>query len=180
MDRGGKGMKTHGFKTQQELWEYLIGGGKITCKHGKDEHKYIHLINGITRYSNGDSAQNCILSVDYWKPYHEAEEISPESEGELWRHIDTGNYYHTFFYGVILKFQGEFLHNIDGVIHGKGYARLFPKVEDNSVETIEIEDVLWNTTENHTYPYQEESSFDWDELLNMKPIKLICVIPKEG
>jgi hypothetical protein len=148
----------------------------------------------IERYKMGMKA----LSRDDWQPYHEAEEIRPEKAGELWR-AQSGCYWFTYENerrgtlefipsttgNATLVINPMSIGSMDGppleIIHNKnGWERLFPKPEDNSVERIEIEDVLWNTTKNHTYPYQEEPTFDWDELLNMKPVKLICVIPKEG
>jgi hypothetical protein len=202
MDRGGKVMNIYGFKTQQELWEYLIGGGKITCKYGKDDHKYIHLIDGITRYPNGDSAQNCILSVDYWKPYHEVEEIRPEKAGELWRHDEASILF--FIYdaeGPLYRISHQGLDgpiiSMDSMVHGKGWTLIYSPdkevmkkikgLEDNSVETIEIEDVLWKLGGNHiSFPYVEiHEGADYGPFHDVReetnrPMKMILEIPKEG
>jgi hypothetical protein len=151
---------------------------------------------GHLLWFNGDGAADGYATLsailqDNWQPYREVEEIRPEKEGELWQ-SDGGNIFFTYMHkGELYHIFGDGSGGIpiraaifgENVIHGTtgmcGWNRIYPSVEDNSVETIEIEDVLWNTTENHTYPFQEKSSFDWDQLLNMKPIKLICVIPKE-
>jgi hypothetical protein len=143
-----------------------------------------------------------LIMSDQWQPYHEVEEIRPEKAGELWKNasgnilviMETPDREGLFFTYTNDAHKPTLLRNMiwsRNVIHNEsGWTLIYSpdkevmkkikELEDNSVETIEIEDVLWNTNDECTYPYQEKSVFDWDVLLNMKPIKLICVIPKEG
>jgi len=92
-------------------------------------------------------AHDKILSDD-WQPYHEEKEIVPQASGEVWSH---GGIKYFTVKGVEdrlrLRPERDSLCSLimDNVIHGKhGCKRLYPPVEDDSVERIEIEYAGWN------------------------------------
>jgi hypothetical protein len=187
MDRGGKVMKIEEAlketgKARREIW---------------GEGVFVEVIDSqILNYKGGSYNHECLFTTSDWQPYHEVEEIRPEKEGELWQ------FNNLFIWCTVRKnevlemicAQGKEIEAIDKMnltIHGEnGWTLIYSPdkevmkkikgLEDNSVETIEIEDVLWNTNDGFVYPFQEKSAFKWDQLLNGKPIKLIIERPKEG
>lgn len=58
------------FKNEQELFEHLIGGGKIRPHFEHDrvcKEKWIHLVDGNRVYlESGKSAANCLLGLGFW------------------------------------------------------------------------------------------------------------------
>lgn len=130
-------------------------------------------------------------------------EIRPENAGELWRHEDGS-------IGIIIKQSessplgiafdnGTQKHLSDTnlasgknkpyreyLIHNKnGWERLYPPVEDDSVETIEIEGVEWENCkiegqELHAMVPLWRNMNPWigKNLINKPPMKMILEIPK--
>jgi hypothetical protein len=132
----------------------------------------------------------CILH-SVWIPYHEEKEIRPEKAGELWEHEKGGSFFvhrakpdsHilevTFYYGGREKIQEQ------EVIHGEnGWTRLYPPVENENVERIEVEDVAWRSDGNgpvYVYPIEAGSTFflNHSNLLRKPRMKMILEIPKD-
>ena len=131
-----------------------------------------------------------LLSSD-WLPYHEEKEIRPEKPGELWgRHKE---HYLVFFDNdkhVCLcivdeagdKFTVSEMDNTCEIIHNKnGWKRVFPSVEDESVERIEIGSNDW------TNEYEGQKTISKVIILGGKiklwgikpPMKMILEIPKK-
>ena len=89
------------------------------------------------------------IQRDDWLPYREENEIRPEKAGELWVH-DRGGSFYTYEgnYGNINTIHISGCAMPKDFIHGKnGWKRVFPSVEDENVERIEIEDVSWKRKE---------------------------------
>jgi hypothetical protein len=117
--------------------------------------------------------------------------ISPEKAGELWG--NKGAMYSTVISsipndGEALFFRSEYdnLNNITKeVIHGKnGWTRLFPFVEDDSVERIEIEGVWFadhyrDAADKDVYTIRLDVRY-LEILQNRLPMKMILEIPKES
>lgn len=81
------------------------------------------------------------ITTDNWQPYHEVKEIRPEKENEVWKHVDGITYLHDAKGSALRTSRGNELHEYiyKKVVHGKEWERILPKVEDDSVERIEIE-----------------------------------------
>ena len=114
-----------------------------------------------------------------WEVFQRVEEVRPEKAGELWATGDVN--YMTQKIGDELRmiprsYDMQILEEIDHFIHGVGcYKRLFPKVEDDSVERIEIEDVVFL----NQLPIPEQM-FDLIPLsVRGIPVKVILEIPKD-
>ncbi len=114
--------------------------------------EYVISVGGVmTWFGSDDAAINpvayCLLKRTDWQPFPEAKEIRPEKAGELWATGDLN--YMTQKIGDELRmiprsYDMQILEEIDHFIHGVGcYKRLYPPVEDDSVERIEIEGVVW-------------------------------------
>jgi hypothetical protein len=128
-------------------------------------------------------------------------EIRPENDGELWEHEDDSM-------GMIVRcFQSSPLEIVfsngcrkhlsetslasgnnrtygEDLIHGKnGWTRLYPPVEDNSVERIEIEGVknfrFCGDTHDASLYKVDIPDGHLDDLEDKPPMKMILEIPKE-
>jgi hypothetical protein len=116
-------------------------------------------------------------------------DIVVEKAGELWRQGDGDedhNYYHTFEDDGVIKFRGEHIHDVSDwprMIHNKnGWTRLYPPVEDESIERIEIEAGNWKhlKCEDGHCSYSVDLSDMQEKSLMGKPLmKMILEIPKE-
>jgi len=153
-------------------WNSLDGYFQNTWPDGK-----------ITRFNFG---KDDILRDD-WQPYHEVEEIRPEKAGELWRYRNSDNYAHTFaddddIYFISDGCSPKLVSNLECVVHNQYWTRLFPKVEDDSVERIEIEGVKWQQLgEGWAVPTKgPQSGGSFHDLLSKPFMKMILEIPKEG
>ncbi|NOR69302.1 MAG: hypothetical protein GQ532_06330 [Methylomarinum sp.] len=49
------------FKNHAEIWNHLLKGEEITDKNPNDKTR-IRLFNGVPKYSNGKSAENCLFT----------------------------------------------------------------------------------------------------------------------
>ena len=144
-----------------------------------------------TGEENSPAQLSAILAGD-WQSYHEEKAIRPEKAGELWRNkeIENDQYYHTENHtssgaGLILVGYGAkgFKEADNGrVLHNKdGWERVFPKVEDDSVERIEIEGVKWVFSKKAGYQIPQWPISGPDSLyplLDKPPMKMILEIPK--
>ena len=116
-------------------------------------------------------------------------EIRPEKAGELWQ---AGN--DSFFFTVnsdkIAGDNGDTYEIKDyEMIHGKhGWIRLYPPVEDDSVERIEFNNVDWDLsgcwqTKPMPFVSYDGGSKDWgdirDAVINQPKMKMILEIPKD-
>ena len=54
------------FKNDAEIWKFLIDGGTVVEKSVGANKKKIRLVDGKKTYLDGKSANNCLLSYDYW------------------------------------------------------------------------------------------------------------------
>jgi hypothetical protein len=54
------------FKNDAEIWMFLINGGTVVEKSVGENKKKIRLVAGKKTYLDGASANNCLLSYDYW------------------------------------------------------------------------------------------------------------------
>jgi hypothetical protein len=138
--------------------------------------------NHFLRHVSGIEA----LRTD-WHDFPGEKEIRPENAGELW-----SNNGKRWF--VAKCPSNEYFYDQTGVIshneyakatHGKnGWERLFPKVEDESVERIEIENVKWHKGVGNgvavVFPVAVNGSVEdvGNGLLNKSPMKMILEIPK--
>ena len=149
-------------------------------------------------FNHGDirkySLSKADIEEDNWLPYHEEKEIRPEKAGELWRYNSGVNtlHYHTDssvvkgesrFKIILYGFSGEVSNDPDHIIHHKnGWTRLFPPVEDESVERIEIEGVRWYSSPNDKHGAIPGSSQvpGWARFIDTPPMKMILEIMKKS
>ncbi len=121
-----------------------------------------------------------------WSPYHAIKEIRPENAGETWEH--GGIKYFT----VESSTEENTLHLIpykeslcsliiENVIHGKyNCKRLFPSVEEDGVERIEIEGVQWKEDCNlWIRPCGKNMRTKLQQLVGKPQMEMILKIPKE-
>jgi hypothetical protein len=151
----------------------------------------------ILRWDDDDSLVMLEDIVGDWSPHYEEEEIRPETRGELWEYYDGDqcrlNFFTCISLGLNMMSQSGVLSekgilgfmtgNKDirkDVIHSKsGWTRLYPPVEDESVERIEV-DVTWNSHDiNCIYPVFNSYQFNPTILLSKPPMKMILEIPKD-
>ncbi len=52
------------FKNDAELWRFLIDGGTVIDKMARSSR--IKLVDGIKKYTTGESAANCLMTFTYW------------------------------------------------------------------------------------------------------------------
>lgn len=134
-----------------------------------------------------------ILEGD-WEPYHEVEEIRPEKVGELWQRDGEINHRCVTYEGIVglnvIWWGGTANTNrVDkDMIHNKnGWKRVWPNVEDENVERIEIEGVKWEEiqslsgTQIVTLFWTEQGfSHIKRQWLNKSPMKMTLEIPKDN
>ena len=175
--------------------------GKAIDKRNKDAHievrfeygaNYLIWVNNKTGEYEGRLSYEAHFIED-WQPYHEVKEIRPEKAGELWqKNVDS------FVYLIaeerinkltaipslvdLLSFSIE-KHGKD-IIHGKGWTRLYPPVEDDSVERIEIEGVVWQDSDSSEAITPRGAGLKdiikKHDLQNKPPMKMILVMQKES
>jgi len=58
------------FKTQSELWQWLISGGKIIPQMGETPRNYVELVDGNPCDSNGKHVENYLFSRGYWLKFY--------------------------------------------------------------------------------------------------------------
>jgi len=153
---------------------------------------YVTWISGnvcfVTVYGNEDRPlEHHELLKDGWQHYHEVKEIRPENAGELWEMAG-----HAKFFVITDERTGK--NELCGIygnkivirkdmIHGKDWTRLFPPVEDDSIERIEIEGVRWFQEHNgEIYPVADTSicfKNPFSYLLHKPLMKMILLIPKD-
>ncbi len=68
------------FSTTQQIYEYLIAGGKIKVR-GSDETYYLHIINGNLCYQNGDLATKAFSNPGIWSKY-----VQPKKQIKLYQY----------------------------------------------------------------------------------------------
>lgn len=124
-----------------------------------------------------------------WQSFPGTKEIRPEKAGELWRHDETSILF--FIYdaeGPLYRISNQGLSSpidgIDSMVHGKNWTRLLPEVEDENVETIEIEGVKWKETTpigvNASVVFPDNfHGFNWDQLRDKPRMKMILVMAKD-
>jgi hypothetical protein len=159
-----------------DCYAMLDGGGRL-CWWYKETHELHKPV--------------CLAAIlgDYWLPYHEEKEIRPEKAGELW---DSGKEkYITFSNGrndlrMFGQSGGEYVFEefFCSPIHDKGWTRLYPPVEDESVERIEIEGVEWATAMNiNGNTFAPSTSRHWPfpfkDLVTKPQMKMILEIPRK-
>jgi hypothetical protein len=141
-----------------------------------------------------------IIAED-WLPYPEEKEIRPEKAGEVWQYEEDSHKKVTVWHKGILCFHALsrrdrpdiiYFKKDDGLgwfccdepVHGKnGWTRLYPPVEDESVERIEIEGVenfrlCGDTFESSIYKVDIPDGY-LDRLEDKPPMKMILEIPKD-
>ena len=114
---------------------------------------------GILRWlDEGTLVMVIDITEGEWQPYHEVKEIRPEKAGELWEHKDG-------IFAIAMGRDGRlgrvwvnqkpsfanpdnmlsvYTQPMKEVIHGKdSYKRLFPPIEDDSVERMVFENVTF-------------------------------------
>lgn len=169
-----------------KIQEALRKNGKAQREISSDRAAYGEVVESYLVWDNGDHIGYDGLIADDWQPYHEVKEIRPENAGELWEEIsDISKYYHTDFRGTLginfrLAMIGDFRVEIENVIHGKGWMRRFPHVEDDSIERIEIESL--EITGIHPPKIMGITSayrMDLGPRLDGKGVKLILETPKD-
>lgn len=118
---------------------------------GSGDKVYVYEDRGILKHN--ETKEPVVLNFiicDDWLPYHEEKQIRPENEGELWRHHVSGLYCCTENGDgihknqlIIVGYSGPkpISQGYENMIHGQCWTRLYPPVEDESVEKIEVEDV---------------------------------------
>lgn len=128
-----------------------------------------------------------------YDPYHEVKKIRPEKAGELWQ------YNNLFVWCTVIKNEvlemvcahGKDIETVDKMnltVHGKnGWKRLFPEVEDDSVERIEFDDMVFLeglvAGSSVFFPTSNLGQFSngiFKDYCKRPPIKMIFEIPKEG
>ena len=62
-----RNFETTAFKTDAELFEWLLSGKKIASRDVVCDYGYIHLVDGIKMYENGEDACGCLISYKYWE-----------------------------------------------------------------------------------------------------------------
>ena len=150
-----------------KIEEALKDGGRATrkgfdwfveeCQNGEHIYRAIHIASGgVVGYEMAIRH----FFADDWQPYHEVKEIRPEKAGELWEGASNKVYVTVYRKGILCFHDLEkrestgyldFKRNdnsawvcCDEPIHNKnGWERILPKVEDDSVEIIEIEKVTF-------------------------------------
>lgn len=159
-----------------------------------DSLDYAKILNGTLRWFHKGTGALCKEPVSFedieclsWTPYREAREIRPEKAGELWQHEVRGLAFiyesteNTHFI-ISVDGQTEELNKCNLVAHNKnGWTRIYPPVEDDSVERIEIEGVKWKDAETirGQFCYPQSSDKNFGNLRNKPPMKMILEIPKE-
>jgi len=70
-----KGKEMKPFKTQAEIYQHLLDGGKVTCDMYSQENAYIYMLDGklINTYSNYVYINN-FEDTKNWHPYEEPKE----------------------------------------------------------------------------------------------------------
>lgn len=186
-----------------KIQEALKPTGKATIG-GTENHWHIQWDSVENRFykthENGKIEKYKIrlkaLMRDDWQPYHEVKEIRPEKAGELWLSNNDTIFFtyrkcsEIFFIhrdgsgqeAVSIKNDGE-------IVHGECWTRLYPPVEDKSIERIEIEvklkqipasdyvGLLTVIDDGKSYIYNPLSNIKRNDLLD-KPMKMILEIPK--
>ena len=167
--------------------------GKARRPHWEHK-KFVYLVGDDFHVDTGDGQSGFVYSDkailgDDWQPYYEVKEIRPEKAGELWQ---AGN--DSFFFTVnsdkIAGDNGDTYEIKDyEMIHGKhGWIRLYPPVEDDSVERIEFNNVDWDLsgcwqTKPMPFVSYDGGSKDWgdirDAVINQPKMKMILEIPKD-
>lgn len=133
----GKAVRVGGVDSYASLKMFSLSSPKVLG----GERLYWYTIK--TGEENSPVQLEAILEDD-WQPYHDKPVIRPEKAGELWRHDETGGYFHTDCSTqdaslVLIGYKGV-SRNAE-IVHGTHWIRLCPSVEDENVERIEFEDV---------------------------------------
>jgi hypothetical protein len=124
---------------------------------------------------------------DDWQPYHEAKEIRPLNPGEFWE-APSGAKFLTYKEGHKLYFATKdtthkCFNNEEKLGCFSEWTRLYPPVEDDSVERIEINDIQW-FSKVHKYPEHigdsDPNPNNFQDIPLETPMKMILEIPKEG
>jgi hypothetical protein len=121
------------------------------------------------------------ITRDDWQPYHEEKEIRPEKAGELW---ETKTGFKLFVYrgeyeygGLVLKREDGYTFNVNNL--PDGLKRLYPPVEDENVERIEVEYSGYNFLTLHLTPCVDSFAHLIDKMNKDIPKKkMILEIPK--
>jgi hypothetical protein len=128
--------------------------------------------------------------LEDWEVCQRAKEIRPK-KGEVWKFKSNAYPHYIIEEGSVLHFtwvdgSSEMVERSDTpLIHNKnGWTRLFPKVEDGSVERIEIERVIFGRIEGaNGAKYMSIISTSCDgpslDVFNDKTMKAIFEIPKD-
>ena len=130
------------------------------------------------------------VAMNDWQPYHEEKEIKPEKAGELWEHkshgkcfiVEDGSSLAAQTIRGCQRFTIGSDHSWDDfkdIRHNKtGWTRLYPSVEDESVDRIEIEGVSWRYSHGIYFPVAD-TDIEFSELKEKGRMKMILVIPKD-
>ena len=159
-------------------------------------------------YQDGDELHDEGKTIDIhhmlrddWQPYHDKKEIRPEKAGELWRHTCSGLHLHTDEGPAqqlcLVGWNGPEREAINNAVHGSGWTRIHPHVEDENipskeccdsqdelykdenVERIEIENVICKEEGACVFTIPETTFTTYLEDFANKPITMILEIPKE-
>ena len=151
----------------------------------KDEDSDRHSLMWVIDGKNDGNVQYEDIFEDDWQPYHEVKEIRPEKEGELWKNNVHINWFIRWVgssrnKGLQAVSEQGVCFDVKGLdmIHGKEWTRLFPPVEDESVERIEIERVAWRQSHGVYFP-TADTDIEFSELKEKGRMKMILVIPKD-
>jgi hypothetical protein len=180
------------------IQEALKENGKAWFKEGRDlyarkDGSYVHWYDSLNDNCLGEITLDNLTS-DQWQPYHEVKEIRPEKAGELWgfeNEMTSDNYITVWVKGggEIRLIRDTFTHIVpEKVIHNKnGWTRLYPPVEDDSVERIEFEDTAFLegivAGSSVFYPTSNLGQFCnavFKNYCKRPSVKMILEIPKEG
>lgn len=129
-----------------------------------------------------------------WQPYHDKKEIRPEKVGEHW-----ANEHGKHLFAYKMKYHVHWIDESGEVIDIKlhkdiihcqnGWTRIYPPVEDENIERIEFENVIWGKSE--TWPHKSIPKLikgpghtNWGEIsdatTSKPPGKMTLEWPKEN
>lgn len=159
------------------LYRYaMLNGQGALYWYERKYHKEIGAVNLHT-----------LLTIN-WQPYHDKKEIRPEKAGELWCLNERGFWYVTQGYqpneklGIVHQSGTRHVPVDKNIIHSQnGWERIHPPVEDDSIEKVVIDRVIWNNGDK-CFPTTLDihPAFGvFNDFIDKPPMKMILEIPKK-
>lgn len=129
----------------------------------------------------GDYVSLDMILSENWQPYHEVKEIRPYAAGELWEMSSHAKFFviadESSGVNKLCGLYGDKICIREDIIHGKDWVRLYPPVEDENVERIEIEGVEIESCCDDIII--KTSSLDKGTVFNKCKAKVTIEIPKD-